>query len=318
MEKLKCSFCNREFSRKESKTFHEKYCKENPNKQICKGHAINDETRKKISDGMKKAHSEGRAHNIGECRWNNELSFPEKWFKEMLSNELNQEEGRDYIREFPFYRFSLDFAWPTKKFCIEVDGEQHQRDPLQKERDSEKDKLLFQDNWIEIRIDWKKICNNTKTFIQILKDCFNNLRTLSEEELETLNRYKSKKQLKQEYYERNNIPVDSRGYHNVSILSQEVWENRKKQILDSGVDLSKFGWEKKVREITQLSHRQIKNTLEHTDLKDYVFQNKNQNYFGKNNSQYNTIWITNGVQNKKINKNTPVPEGWNPGVTYNH
>ena len=36
--------------------------------------------KQKISSSMKKAHAEGRAHNIGECRWNNEPSWPEKWF----------------------------------------------------------------------------------------------------------------------------------------------------------------------------------------------------------------------------------------------
>lgn len=274
MEKIKCSFCDREFTRKESRTFHEKYCINNPNRLVCKGHSVDEETRKKISNGMKKAHSEGRAHNIGECRWNNSLSFPEKWFKEMLKNELNQEEGKDYIREFPFYRFSLDFAWPTKKFCIEVDGEQHERDPIQRERDVEKDRLLLQDNWIEIRIEWKKICNNPKGFIKILKESFCNLRPLSDEEIQTLNKYKSKKELKQEYYKEHNIPVDSRGHHNSAILPQETWEKRKNQVLESGVDLMKFGWEKKVREITGLSHRQISNTMKHTDLKSYVFKGK--------------------------------------------
>ena len=314
MEIFRCSFCDREFNRKESKTFHEKYCKENPNRVICKGHSIDSETRNKISIGMKKAHAEGRAHNIGECRWNNEPSYPEKWFEEMLKNELNQEEGIDYKKEFPFYRFSLDFAWPTKKFCIEVDGEQHSRDSIQKERDIEKDKLLFQDGWVEIRIEWKSIFNNTKEFINILKDCFNNLRPLSSKELESLNKYKSKKQLRQEYYEENNIPIDNRGHHNLAILPIEVWENRKKQILESGVDLSKFGWKKKVIEITGLTNRQIQNTLNHIDFPEYVYHHKNENYLGSKNSQYNTIWITNGASKKKIKKDEPIPFGWYVGT----
>ena len=34
---------------------------------------------------------------------------------------------------------------------------------------------------------------------------------------------------------------------------------------------------------------------------------------GSKNSQYGTIWITNGTQNKKINNNNTIPEGWYRG-----
>jgi hypothetical protein len=34
---------------------------------------------------------------------------------------------------------------------------------------------------------------------------------------------------------------------------------------------------------------------------------------GDNNSQFGTCWITNGIDNKKIKKNTPIPKGWDLG-----
>jgi len=34
---------------------------------------------------------------------------------------------------------------------------------------------------------------------------------------------------------------------------------------------------------------------------------------GEGNSQYGTMWITNGVKNKKIKKNDQIPIGWMPG-----
>jgi hypothetical protein len=34
---------------------------------------------------------------------------------------------------------------------------------------------------------------------------------------------------------------------------------------------------------------------------------------GEKNSQYGTMWITNGVENKKIKKDTIIPNGWNKG-----
>ena len=33
---------------------------------------------------MKRAHAEGRAHNIGTCRWNNEPSYPEQFFMKVI------------------------------------------------------------------------------------------------------------------------------------------------------------------------------------------------------------------------------------------
>jgi hypothetical protein len=34
---------------------------------------------------------------------------------------------------------------------------------------------------------------------------------------------------------------------------------------------------------------------------------------GSKNSQFGSLWITNGIKNQKINKNDPIPEGWHPG-----
>lgn len=36
---------------------------------------------------------------------------------------------------------------------------------------------------------------------------------------------------------------------------------------------------------------------------------------GNKNSQYGSYWITNGIQNKKLSKEFPVPEGWEKGRT---
>jgi hypothetical protein len=38
-----------------------------------------------------------------------------------------------------------------------------------------------------------------------------------------------------------------------------------------------------------------------------------QHQKGETNSQYGTMWITNGETNKKIKKNEPIPEGYFPG-----
>lgn len=111
---------------------------------------------------MKLAHEEGRAHNIGECRWNNKPSYPEKWFMEVIENEFVD---KNYKREFPFHKFSLDFVWFEKKKVIEIDGEQHLRDKDQQRRDKEKNDLLEKEGWKLLRLDWKWVFHNTKEAI---------------------------------------------------------------------------------------------------------------------------------------------------------
>lgn len=122
-----------------------------------------------ISNSMKLAHKEGRAHNIGESRWNNEHSYPEKWLIKVLENEFGMKEHIDYKTEMSFGRFALDFAWPDRKLCIEIDGKQHQTDEIQKIRDNNKDKLLNENGWNELRIPWSDCCNNTKIWIEKIK-----------------------------------------------------------------------------------------------------------------------------------------------------
>lgn len=166
----RCSFCGKEWlSTKYGLHNHENHCKNNPNRSLGKVHIISDLTKRRISDSLKLAHSEGRAHNIGSSRWNNEHSYPEKWFIKMLKHELNMIEHVDYETEYPFYKYSLDFAWPNRKICVEIDGEQHQRFQDQIRRDFEKDSHLKNDGWVEIRKSWKDIFNNPKLFIEEVK-----------------------------------------------------------------------------------------------------------------------------------------------------
>ena len=119
---------------------------------------------------MKLAHKEGRAHNIGQCRWNCKHSYPETWLIRVLENEFQLRENYDYRTEYPFGKYSLDFAWPDKRICIEVDGEQHDIDIKQKERDKNKDALLLEKGWKELRIPWKSCYASPKEWINKIKE----------------------------------------------------------------------------------------------------------------------------------------------------
>ncbi len=52
----------------------------------------------------------------------------------------------------------------------------------------------------------------------------------------------------------------------------------------------------------------------HSEQTKKIIGEKNSiNQIGEKNSQYNTMWITNGEVNKKICKNESIPKGWNRG-----
>lgn len=134
-----------------------------------KGKRLSEEHKRKISEGMKKAHKENRAHNIGMSRRNHEHSWPEKWFIQVLSNEFGLKENVDYFTEFPFERYALDFAWPNKKFCIEIDGEEHERFEECIQRDKRKNESLKNNGWDFIRIKWKVCFHNPKETILMVE-----------------------------------------------------------------------------------------------------------------------------------------------------
>lgn len=124
-----------------------------------------EESKKLISQKQIIAHREGRAWNIGMSRWNNEPSYPEKFFMQVIENEFND---KNYVREFPIGRYSIDFAWVEKKLAIEIDGAQHEKETY-KERDNRKDIYLNNNGWKVLRIKWINMFHNTKEYIEIAK-----------------------------------------------------------------------------------------------------------------------------------------------------
>lgn len=202
-----CKFCNKNSNSERGTKYHERCCKLNPNKSISadktqkwidsmnlrkgkgtnqftkakelgfgkpnssspsfKGKTHTQETKNKMSESMKKAHSEGRAWNIGKSRWNNEPSYPEKFFVGVIENEFIDKE---YKQEFSIGVYSADFCWPHLMKVIEIDGGQHQRFEEYIERDKRKDLFLSKEGYTVLRVVWQEMFNNTKDKI---KECYN-------------------------------------------------------------------------------------------------------------------------------------------------
>lgn len=124
-----------------------------------------------FSKSMKKLHAEGRAWNIGKSRWKNKPSYPEIFFMQVIKNEFIDKE---YKREVPLGKYSIDFAWLHKKRAIEIDGEQHDTNVLQKKRDIAKNELFIKEGWKFIRIKWKDMYNDSKKWISVAKEFIDN------------------------------------------------------------------------------------------------------------------------------------------------
>lgn len=145
-----CKYCNREFNRKNAKTIHEKYCENNPNKEVCIGHKVSNETKKKISKGMKKAHAEGRANGWYGRR---ERSYAEQSWYNIFANDFGLE---TFANNYFVKRYWLDFAWPDKKIYFEVDGRTHFTEEGKK-HDSIREQLLSEEGWTLIgRCNWSE------------------------------------------------------------------------------------------------------------------------------------------------------------------
>jgi very-short-patch-repair endonuclease len=235
-----CKYCNKVFENPKSLGGHTVLCINNPKRKETiekiqkrkKGEKMSDDTKKKVSEGMKLAHKEKRAWNIGKSRWNNEPSYPERFFMKVIENEF---EDKNYIREFPLGIYSLDFAWPKKKIAIEIDGEQHQRFEEYKLRDSKKDAFAEKEGWKILRVEFKYLFNNTKDCINMCKNFVNtNSILVMDDYISWKNLVNTKNELK----------------HNAKLLEKE---EKTKTILEliekikkSDIKFNEYGWVTKV------------------------------------------------------------------------
>ena len=234
-----CQYCGYICKLQSSLTLHEKHCSKNPNgiHKTC-----NKETKTKISNALKMAIKEGRAKGWASSKQNkNGMSYPEIWFEKVIENE-NLDKNYEYNKQF--FQYKIDFAWVDKKLAFEIDGEQHNL-PERIESDIKKDAKLKEFGWKVLRLKWSYIYNNTKEFIKIIKDFLNETGNIN------VPNWKSKTEIKNENREQKNKII------------YKKWLDRKELILKSGVDFSKYGWKTKVEKITNLTRREIENTIKH-------------------------------------------------------
>lgn len=168
-----CDFCKRKFEYIGSKKNHERYCIQNPNAVLAPRHKVSEETKKKISKGMKLAHKEGRAN---EWQGRRERSYAEQSWYNIFANDLGE---KTFINNLFVKKYWLDFAWPDKKIYFEVDGRTHftEKGIL---HDKERTDFLEKEGWTLIgRCNWseyQKLSKKDKIFF--IRDIENKILTV--------------------------------------------------------------------------------------------------------------------------------------------
>lgn len=130
---------------------------------------VSDETRKKISESRKKYLRENPSkvpYLLNHC--SKGPSYPERYFKKVFKKY------KGIIPEFRFHTYSLDFAFPSKRIDIEIDGDQHYNDERIIKHDMKRNGFLKENGWKVIRIRWshyqKLSRGERKNFVSSLID----------------------------------------------------------------------------------------------------------------------------------------------------
>jgi very-short-patch-repair endonuclease len=249
----KCEFCGKEWLATYStyKNHVKHWCKKNPNVEpidpikVFKKHT--EESKRKISEGMKKAHAEGRA-----CEWigRRVRSYAEQSWYNIFTKDFG--EGT-FENNFYVKKYFLDFAWPDKMIYFEVDGRTHFTDNGIK-HDLERTEFLKKEGWTLIgRCNWseyQKLSKEEKE--RYVTEVENSIRTSIIKDNLIMKPTKNINNGKAEIEKRFNknglatmeaLPKDESEYIKGLL---ELKNKRWAIIQESNIDFTKYGWVKEI------------------------------------------------------------------------
>lgn len=144
----------------------------------------------------------------------------EKVFKQMLEDSGLLEKHK-VIQQYNIFNYKLDFAFIDIKLDVEIDGMQHYIKKEIIEKDKKRNSILIENGWTIYRIASKDFLSRPKVIFQTFHDFISN-------------NYKT-----QELYRYPNQMIDG---------DKQWFEERKKKILESGINFKERGWTLKLGE----------------------------------------------------------------------
>lgn len=232
--------------RKISETYKIRYS-EGKIKSYWKGkstkHLWSYEAKQKMSNSMKLAHLEGRANNWQDSKKIDNKSYPEILFEKLIDLNLSD---KNYVYNLRFGKYSLDFAWPHLKKCIEIDGDQHYFNQERIEHDKIRDIYVLSRGWKVLRVRCKDLYNNINEYINIAKDFI-------EEDIEHLedNLENYRKELKEKERINNQKKIDQ--CHETALKINAL--------IDAKIDFSKWGCIQKASKIIGITPQKTRNWI---------------------------------------------------------
>ena len=170
---------------------------------------------------------------------------------EKLKSKL-LEDGFEFLEEYTDARwehsYSIDIAILSKKIGIEVNGNQHylrtgELKPVYQKRHD----YLSENGWKIIELHYANCYHEDK--IKLLEDAIRENKLIDECEHRRLFQDRKTKKIK-----------IKKGQYKLPI---EILEKRRNMILNSAVDLCKFGWQNEISKITGLTRANIRDTIRH-------------------------------------------------------
>lgn len=298
-----CEFCGvTKTTRLCSMTLHKNHCKLNPNRVAYKGHKMSVDTRQKISEtckinklsgGYRRGSGRGikgiykgyycdsswelayviynLEHNITFER--NEKLFPYEFNGKQHKYKPDFIEGDTYVEIKGYFNEQVrakERAFPFKIKYIDKNGIK----PYLEYVINKYGKDFY--NLYDGVKNKKRITSNRKTRTYVCPHCGKEYKSIKHKKhcllMQIKNKEKEEKIKVRESIKEDLIKnghVDATGRVNMNVLQQNIWEARKQSIIESGVDLKKFGWISKVMKATGLTKRIIYNTIVHFNMDVY-------------------------------------------------
>lgn len=253
-----CQYCGYVSKYLHSLHCHENYCALNPNRIEPKSHKHTDATKRRISikrTEYLKAHPEMHV-------WKRNDKFrsePCEYLKSKLREIYTISE--EYTDVLWSHNYSIDIAILEKKIAIEVNGNQHYcaNGSLNSYYQTRHD-YLTNEGWVVIELPYAKVYQ--PTILQELQQLIDSQTSIDKNEYQSLHEHRKISHAEKYQIAQKRGLIRSDGHINGNGVPIDEWDRRFQLILDSGVDLTKFGWVVKVEQKTGLTKRMIYNTVQ--------------------------------------------------------